>query len=56
MKLGFPAALTGRGFERAGLGLYGSPACSARVLRTAGFAVGGCIENERELLAEADIS
>lgn len=56
MKLGFPAALTGRGFERAGLVLYGSPACSARVLRTAGFADGGGIESKRALLAEADIS
>lgn len=56
MEVGFATALTGREFECAGLGLYGSPPCSARVLRPGGFAGGGGIVDERALLAEADIS
>lgn len=52
----FATALPGRGLEYADLGLYGSPPCSTRVLRPGGFAGGGAIENERALLAEADIS
>lgn len=55
MKVAFAAALTDRAFECAGLGLHGSPPLSARDMRPSGFA-GGCIDDERALLAEADIS
>ena len=55
MEVAFAAALTGRAFECAGLGLYSSPPLCARDMRSSGFA-GGPIDDERALLAEADIS
>lgn len=56
MKVVFAAALTDREFECAGLGLYSSPPVSTRVLRPGRFAGGGGIDDERALLADADIS